>query len=158
MAISRLTGSRNWVELASNSPTSGSTVTFSDLARYKNYYVTGVNIDISAQTNFNITFNNDTGSNYSYLYTSSNGAVSVTAPSTAIKTGSHIDTSDITLKMQIQGADELVKQIEYSSVSGSDVTAYGDAFWDSQSVISRIDIALASGTYSGGTFKVYGRN
>lgn len=66
MAITNLGGSNKWVELATSSPTSGSTVTFSSLASYRDYRIEWFDLTNVGGQPFAIRFNNDSGTNYAY--------------------------------------------------------------------------------------------
>lgn len=153
MSISILKGSSQWVELATASSTSGSTVSFTSLPRYSNYLVQGFNIDCTTEGP-SMRFNNDTGSNYGWIRNDSD-----TGP-TANKIATVIAIDNGVFQALIMGADQVVKEIEIWSGSLSGATKFADtikALWNDSSVINRIDF-VTPGTYSTGTFKVYGRN
>lgn len=157
MAISTLQGQNKWVELASSSPTSGSTVTFSSLTQYKNYKISYFNVDTSsASVIFTLRFNNDSGSNYAFVNNANQGGVSGSGVQTFIELN-RSSQNDNTGEIFIQDANELIKDITFWHSSSTAVNE-GYAYWNSQSVIDRIDLILTNATFSSGTIKVYGRN
>lgn len=145
MAISKLGGAGKWVELATSSPTSGSTVTFSSLPSYKDYRIEWFGLTNSGGQPFAVRFNNDNGTNYAYWRS---------------------DQSDSAASAQIYGTSEQmqVDVLDADSISKT-IQGWGGTegeikgFWNNQTAINRIDIIAASGaTYTAGTIKIYGRN
>lgn len=145
MAISKLGGANKWVELATSSPTSGSTVTFSSLPSYKDYRIEWFGLTNSGGQPFAVRFNNDSGSNYAYLRS---GQSSSAASAQIYGSGSQIQVT-------IFDADSISKTIE--GWGGTEGEIKG--FWNNQTAINRIDIIVpGSYTYTAGTIKIYGRN
>lgn len=145
MAISKLGGAGKWVELATSSPTSGSTVTFSSLPSYKDYRIEWFGLTNSIGQPFAVRFNNDSGSNYAYWRTDQNDSAAT----------AQIYGSGSQIQITILDADSVSKTIQ--GFGGSDGEIYG--FWNNQTAIDRIDIiAASSATYTAGTIKIYGRN
>lgn len=145
MAISKLGGAGKWVELATSSPTSGSTVTFSSLPSYKDYRIEWFGLTNTLGQPFAVRFNNDSGTNYAYWRS---------------------DQSDSTASAQILGTSEQmqVDVLDADSISKT-IQGWGGTegeikgFWNNQTAINRIDIiAASSATYTTGTIKIYGRN
>ena len=151
-----------WVELGTSSPTSGSSVSFTSLAEYRNYKLYYFDVDASSSAvGFTVTFNGDTGSNYAYISTtdavqSSNGVSS----SILVGSGAGAASTNHSGQLIVNGSNQLTKEINYwhASSSGADSNS-GRASWNSASVINRIDLVLTgSVTFSSGTVKVYGSN
>lgn len=145
MAISKLGGADKWVELATSSPTSGSTVTFSSLPSYKDYRIEWFGLTNNLAQPFAVRFNNDSGTNYAYWRS---------------------DQSDSAASAQIYGTSEQmqVDVLDADSISKT-IQGWGGTegeikgFWNNQTAINRIDIiAASSATYTAGTIKIYGRN
>jgi hypothetical protein len=151
-----------WVELGTSSPTSGSSVSFTSLAEYRNYKLYYFDVDVSSSVaNFTVTFNGDTASNYAYISTtdtqqSSNGVAS----SIQVGSGAGAQATNHSGTLIASGANQVTKDIAYwhASSSGADSNS-GRASWNSASVINRIDLILTgSVTFTSGTVKVYGSN
>ena len=154
MAISVLKGNVKWVELATATATSGSTVSFTSIPEYSNYLVQGFDID-GSDVGPNVRFNNDSGSNYSWIRNSDEIGLVTTSIQVALL---RLDGS---FQLEILGANNPVKQIEIwsgSYVGSNKLAAVIKGIWSSTDTINRIDFVLATGTYSSGSFKLYGRN
>ena len=137
-----------WLELASSSPTSGLTVSFTSIPEYRNLRIEFLALATTSPTQpYRIRFNNDSGSSYSY----NSGANSGTSSSNATEIQSPGRFTQIT----IEDANGISKKITGASSANLLV-----AVWNSQSVINRIDILTIDGstTYVSGTIKIYGRN
>lgn len=145
MAISKLGGSNQWVQLATSSPTSGSTVTFSSLASYTDYRIEWFDLANSGGQPFAIRFNNDSGTNYAYWRSDQNDSAA----------SAQVVGSTSQIQITIFDADSVSKTIDGFGGSEGEVKA----FWNNQTAINRIDIiALSGATYTAGTIKIYGRN
>lgn len=152
----------NWVQLATVSPTSGSSVSFTSLAEYRNYKLYYFDVDASSSVvGFTVTFNGDTGSNYAYISTtdtaqSSNGVSS----SIQVGSGAGAASTNHSGQLIVTGSNQLTKEINYwhATTSGADSNS-GKASWNSSSVVNRIDLILTGGvTFSSGTVSVFGLN
>lgn len=164
MAISNLGGRGRWSELGTSSPTSGTVVTFSSLPQHSEYKIAYFDIDTSSTSvRFDLTINNDTGSNYAFAsLIDGSGSTWSSGVDTKIilGEGNGFVNNNHSGVVTINDANELIKQITYwhaLGTNGVDVNN-GQGFWNSQSVINRFDITLATGSFNSGTFKVYGRN
>jgi hypothetical protein len=154
MAISKLGVSDKWVELASSSPTSGSTVTFSSLPEYRDYKLIVFDADLSGSANFQCRFNNDSGNNYAYALDAGSSVVSG-SPASSIVFGDA--SANNFIELNILGANEPVKEINswYASAFNDGIAK---GFWNDSAIINRIDVVLSTGTFSSASLKVYGRN
>lgn len=161
MTISNLKATQKWAELATSSPTSGSSVTFSSLTEYSNYKVSYFNANSSAGATLTLTLNNDTTSSYSWIAHKDSGTVSSDGLDTSIRLGDLGSGGSATAGsgvITILDANQLIKNISYFH-SGNEDANNGQGYWNDQSVINRIDFTLSGGaTFTGGTIKVYGRN
>lgn len=161
MAINTLASTQKWVELASSSPTSGSTVTFSSLNEYANYKIAYFNLIASGQSSLTMTINNDATSSYAYLAIQDSGTIASDGLDSSILIGTLSSSSPSqagTGVITILDANQLIKDITYFHCGVFDANN-GQAYWNSQSVINRIDFGLSGGaTFTSGTIKVYGRN
>ena len=105
----------------------------------------GWNVVLSGSNQIRITFNNDTGSNYADKQ----------SPGTTYLSGSFYATQAFDLEIEYN------TQSTWKKVSGwwIDTGFYFYAgFWKDDSAITEIDLTLGSGTYTSGTFKLYGTN
>ena len=153
MAISTLKGSNKWVELATATSTSGSTVSFTSIPEYPEYLIQGFNVDASTQGP-DMRLNNDTGSNYSWIRDTTELGLVTTSIQVAV------GGTDASFQVHIIGANGPVKQIDIWSGSTVGATKAANrirGLWNDSSIINRIDF-ICTGTYSSGSFKVYGRN
>lgn len=161
MAINTLASTQKWVELASSSPTSGSTVTFSSLTEYRDYKISYFNCNASSGAGLQLQFNNDTGNSYAFIANKDSGIVSSDGLNNAIILGNLSDGGSAnagTGVITISDANQLIKTVNFFHCGNEDANT-GQGYWNSQSVINRIDLTIASGnTWTGGTIKVYGRN
>lgn len=154
MAINNLLSRQQWVELASASPTSGTTVTFSSLNEYSNYKIAYFDVDLSSLESLFLTINNDTGSNYAYIRQIDDGSIDGSGVTNSINLGQASNGSGIII---INDANNVIKQISWFHARAND-SLNGQGFWNSQNVINRFDISVTGVTFSSGTIKVYGRN
>ena len=159
MAINNLGTTQKWSELATSSPTSGSSVSFSSLNEYVNYKIVYFDLNTSGPETFILRINNDSGNNYAYLRNGDGGDITSDGVNDSISLGS--GSSNISGVIIINDANQLVKDINWSHAGGSvnQDSLNGQAIWNSQSVINRFDIVLSlGGTFTSGNIKVYGRN
>jgi hypothetical protein len=160
MAISKLGASNKWVEIASSSPTSGTTVSFTSIPEYKDLAILAYNINNGgSSTGLSVRFNNDTGNNYSKNLIYQNSSTSVlniiSTAATSSLYGTHSASVPVAIQLVIEGANSGLKQI-----SGIMFDTYGyehNGLWHSADVINRIDV-ISTATYSAGTIKLFGRN
>lgn len=144
MAITNLATSQKWVELATSSPTSGTSVSFTSIPEYKNYRIQWFGLANSSTGNYQIRFNNDSATNYAFNNANgptSNGTTYITIEPSAVQ-------------LTISQANEISKTIE--GFTGTQGTVKG--FWNNQSTIDRIDVTLSTGTFTAGTIKIFGKN
>lgn len=152
MAISRIGGSTNWVELGTSSPTTGASVSFTSLAEYKNYKLYFFDIAASTTYNLQLRINNDTGNNYS----STNNANST--PSFIRLNGPAGSTQKMDGEIFINDANQISKKITFWSRGDNNTANNHNALWTGQAVINRVDLLLDAGNFTQGTIKIFGRN
>jgi hypothetical protein len=145
MAISQLNVVQKWTELATSSPTSGTSVSFTSIPEYKDYRFEIFGLTNNNGEEYRFRFNNDTGSNYAYF----------------ISLGAN---SEGTTNIQFPKKSGIVTILDANGISKT-VTGWNPtvgqifALWNNQTAINRIDIFTAStGTFTAGTIKLYGRN
>ncbi|NDB67550.1 MAG: hypothetical protein EB015_05985 [Methylocystaceae bacterium] len=160
MAISKLGASNKWVEIASSSPTSGTTVSFTSIPEYKDLAILAYNINNGgSSTALSVRFNNDTGSNYTKNVIYQNSGTQVlniaTSPSTTSLYGTYSANVPVAMQLVIEGANSGFKQIFGKIFDYSGYESIG--LWHSADVINRIDV-ISSVSYSAGTIKLFGRN
>lgn len=167
MAISRFGTGNRWVELASSTPTSGSTLTFSSInSGYSDLMLVWNQTSHSASNEtMRVQFNADTGNNYSFcsVDTGNSGSPTGTARDTSIiigYTGNPTDGPTLysSGRFLIQGANQIYKMMSGWMAGGVEVVNL-EAAWNSTDVINEIKITLAgTTTFSAGTYKILGRN
>jgi hypothetical protein len=169
MAISNLGGKNRWVEIASSSPTSGTSVSFTSIPQYGRLQLVWFALDTNTSNAalFYATFNNDTGSNYAYGKLAENSTpvtrLVTTGKDTNINFGGLFTASQGSGKLLIEQANEIFKTISFSHFTGvinSDQPSclIGDGIWNSSSAVDRIDLTINAGTFKSGTIKLYGSN
>jgi hypothetical protein len=149
MGSTQIPADSPWAELATASPTSGLTVSFTSLPEYANYRIEWFGLTWSATSaDLGVRFNSDSGSNYAQIsqgtYTQSATYISIGAPGQ--------------LQLTVNGANEVSKKIE--GFSGFENTRVINAAWVNQSKITSIDVVIvgtATG-FTGGTIKIFGKN
>lgn len=159
MAISTLKGQNKWVELASSSPTSGTSVSFSSLTEYANYKIVYFNVNLNGSDAFIFRINNDSGNNYAYLRNGDGGDISSDGVNDSIALGG--GASGVSGVITINDANQVVKEINWSHAVGAPAadSLNGAAIWNSPDVINRFDLSITLGqSFTSGTVKVYGRN
>jgi len=148
-------GGRNWVEIASSTPTGVGTVSFTSLASY-NYY--------------RVTYYGDLSTN-SYLYMRLNNSATNYASTIISGFGSWNSVYGITSSFTFGSNGVGVQQslmVTLDNTSGL-TTASGTVFsgvgmnsfegaWFTKEQINRIDLTTITGNFSSGTIKVYGSN
>ena len=142
----------NWQLIQTNTPTSGSTSSFSSISGYKRLMLTFNQVTSAASANFRLRFNGDTGSNYGYL---------------ANAAGSYTDSSSsITLLGFVSGGGHsgyaLIEDVLTSSPKRVEVAGSyyigngGKGIWLGTSPITSIDFSLSTSTFSSGSISLYG--
>ena len=161
----------SWVQLATSSPTSGATVSFTSLTSYKQYRVILSGINAAAGTpNLNMTLNN-TASNYSSavtFYNSSqtrleNSGTNTTTsllinPPSNLNTASSVFAAEILIDYANQSTP---KSIRYSVGQGNQSNSYANAWaiWNNTATVDRIDFTLSSSSFiAPSAFTVFGSN
>jgi len=170
MGISQIpaTTSSTWTQLATSSPSSVATVSFTSIStNYSKLLVTWKGLQLNADQVCQTRFNNDTGNNYAYQYqsipsglsyptfsSSSSGLASsiqlVSLPASTYTSGS----------LLISGANDIYKTITYFSNSSNAVyvSNQGQGQWFSATAINRIDLFVSSTLFVAGTITLYGSN
>jgi hypothetical protein len=141
---------------------SASSVTFSNIPATYRDLVLVVGGLASAQANFQLQFNNDTGSNYNWVnaLAFSGGAASAneanqTSTENAVIIGSAQST--ILVNFMDYSATDKHKTILARSHAGTAELRMGAARWADTSAINEIKISLNTGTLSSGSiFSLYG--
>lgn len=154
MAISKLISQGKWVSLASSSPSSGTVVSFTSIpTSYRDLKLVVYNLDVATSGGgsytFDVTFNNDTAANYSYVYVSDYGGA---AMDTKFPLGSGNRLNNC-FDFIINDANQLSKRII--------INHYGfrqqEGAYQNENPIDRIDITTNT-AISNATIKIFGRN
>jgi len=137
-----------YILIATNSPTSGSTSTFSGLSGYKKYLIIANAITGTANCQIKATFNNNTSNYFGMLQAT-----------TAIYDGilcihdSGASTGYFQLEVNYANSTTSPKICTGFDRPSCQVT-YG--YWNNTSAITSIELVRSTGTYTGGTFSLYG--
>jgi hypothetical protein len=168
MSISRLQNKSRWVELGSASATSGTAVSFTSISNaYNDLLLTWNDALATNAADLSVRFNNDSGTNYSFIH----GFLNYNGPTFSLDTDGN--SSEIRLNgirgtyeasghLLIEGANDIFKTITFqncvNTASNTSDNAWNGVgyYWD-QTAINRIDFRSTE-TFNGGTIKVYGRN
>lgn len=161
---STATGGRNWVQLGTSTPTTGSTVSFTSLATYNFYRVVTERVVTSGNESFLIRLNNDTSSKYAttqfYSGTLSSGVPALSgSPTTALNCG-YFSVQPIFSNIVIDNTSTLTTATGFCTSTGNVYTNL-DGMWSGNAQINRIDVLIGAATFSGsntGTITVYGSN
>lgn len=154
MSISRFSSSRKWVELATSSPTTGTTVTLSSLAEYDKYRIVCLGLSASAAVTWRI--NNDSGNNY-YLATNETSWINNRNSTT---NSFNITNTNLTCDIIVDSANDAVfKSITgWAAQPGNNTSAWEvAAIWSNTATIDRFDF-ITSGAFSSGSITIYGAN
>jgi len=155
MAISKLISQGKWVSLASSSPGSGTVVSFTSIpTSYRDLKLVVYNLNVATSGpggtyTFDVTFNNDTAANYSYVSVSD---VAGGAMQTKFQLGSSSRLNNC-FDFIINDANQLSKRII--------INQYGfrqlEGAYQNENPIDRIDITTNT-AISSATIKIFGRN
>lgn len=154
MSISRFSSSRKWVELATSSPTTGTTVTLSSLAEYDKYRIVCLGLSAAAPVTWRI--NNDSGNNY-YLATNETSWIN---NRTSTTNSFNITNTNLTCDIIVDSANDAVfKSITgWAAQPGNNSSAWEvAAIWSNTATIDRFDF-ITAGTFSSGSITIYGAN
>lgn len=140
-----------WQLIATNSPTTGTTTTFSGLSGYKKYILAFSALNSTNNpSDYQVTFN---GSSSGYTSRSESPTSAVSSNSdirigrgTALDAYLTIDNANLEVPKIVQGV---------GTPSGSDgYLVYGA--WVTASAITSITITISAGTYNSGSVRLYG--
>jgi hypothetical protein len=155
--VSSITGD-NWQLIATNTPTSGTSTTVSSITGYKRLMIVVKNITMTSATYYSIlTFNSDTGNNYSSLTV--NGSLSdnrrnaVTFDISNSATGAR---SGVLYVENVLG----IGAKTFTGTTGNVTNGYAQTSgaWINDSAITSVTFTSVAGTntFTAGTFSVYG--
>lgn len=161
MGIAIYGGTDKWVELGSNTPTSGSSVSFTSLTAYSKYRVVIWQTRLTNSSELTIRLNNDSGSNYFtagiYYNTTVRYGGSIAsrflpfASSSATNNTAVIDIDNLSTLTAISG---------FSNNDNLGAQGMIQGWWNGNAQIDRIDVNTLD-TFSAsntGTIKIYGRD
>jgi hypothetical protein len=154
--------------IASGSLSTGALSLTSISGSYKNLQLIMRDVQISATTSLNVKFNNNSGTVYdrlrivgenttvttSMVQGATSFSLTLTDPSTTSAKSFTIDCIDYT---KTSSYKQVQTQAGYQYASGDAVCAQWVNFRDT-AAITRIDITLGTGTFSAGTYTLYGVN
>lgn len=149
------TNERNWIELATTSPSGVLTVSFTSLNAYRYYRVDIFGVSASgSNVRIGLRFNNDTGSNYA----SNGGTTATNGPATSIGMIQGGQTNNVILAYIENTANLTTVQVPLAtndSINTNTPGIYG--WWNGDAQINRIDV-IATQSIASGSITVYGSN
>ena len=154
----------NYALIGSVTTLSGSTTTISGISGKDSLFINIANCKANSSATFNITFNSDSGANYTYNVVEKNGtAATAFGGSTGddeITIGASGATNVFTACITLFGTGSTgIKPFTFTGAinSGSNNTSKsGDGFYFGTSAISSVSIRCSAGTFDSGTIAVYG--
>ena len=161
-------GGGGMTSIASGSLSTGTLSLTSISGSYKNLQLVLRDVQLSASTSVSVTFNNNTGTVYdrlrivgenttvttSMVQGATNFSLTLTNPSTTSAKSFTIDCIDYT---KTSSYKQVQSQAGYQYASGDAVCTQWVNFRDT-AAITRIDVTLGTGTFSAGTYTLYGVN
>jgi hypothetical protein len=147
---------RNWVELASSTPTGVSTVSFTSLAAY-NYYRITYSGDLDNASSLNIKLNNSSTAYISSVAYDAGSQVDILGSNTQFRFGDGTSTSN-SIMITLDNSAGLTTATGVSSF-GSKYSNSFEGAWLTKEQINRIDLFTGTGpNFTTGTIKIYGSN
>lgn len=140
-----------WQLIATNSPTSGTTTTFSGLSGYKKYILAFAALNTTTNpSDYNMTFNSSSSDYSSRAQAGTSGVT--TTDSIRLARGNQMNGF-----FTIENVNLEIPKI----VTGVGAAGGSDAYqvlgsWNSTSAITSITITLGAGTYNSGSVRLYG--
>jgi uncharacterized protein YdgA (DUF945 family) len=151
MAISAFppVGADTWTEVATSSPTTGSTVTFSALATASKFRIVGFDIIPSTSATLTLRVNNDSTQAYFTGFD-----VGGTPADTSAQIG--FGATNFSFDLTFTAANQAI----YKTASGfapnnNDPRNNYNMTWANTAAITRFDLILSTGTFTAGTIKVF---
>lgn len=163
MAFTAIPSGDVWVQIGSTqTPTSGSSVSFTSIPAVKKLRVVVQSLTLTAAGYVDITLNNDTASNYNYGYLSYSGTTTtvIAGNDTKMRVTRASGTShiiDLTIDYTNQAMPKLAQG--YGTSGGSNAAVYPASYdWNSTAIVNRIDFTTATTFAAGntGTIAIYG--
>ena len=142
--------------------TAAATITFSSIASsYTDLRLVLVGTSVSAQTNVEVTFNSDTGTNYSWVYLGGNGTSAVSSSGTSrnfIRLTNQTNFNDTIPTMRTVdvfsyagSTNKTVLTTESADLNGSGATTYAAQLWRNTAAINTIRLNAPNANFAIGT-------
>ena len=142
---------------------SSTTATFSSLSGYARYKIVPVNLQFSNAVTPSLTINGDTGTNYSLWGIANAGTVyqSSGVSSVSLSPSGQVNTTGFRFVFEVEDVPTAgAKAFSYSmgALSGGSTNYVfnGAGLYSTTSTISSITITVSGGTFTAGTFYLYG--
>ena len=142
----------NWQLIQTNTPTSGTTSSFTSLSGYKKFMLTFNQINTASSATYRIRFNSDSGNNYGHTATAAGSYAS--------------ENSSILLLGYVTGGphsgyvlidDVLTSSPKRVEVGGSYYVGSGSkGIWLGTSAITSIEFSISTSSFSSGSISLYG--
>jgi hypothetical protein len=164
MALATIPSGDVWVQIGTTqTPTSGSSVSFTSIPAVKKLRLVVQNIALTTAGSLDITINNDTSSIYNQSYLNYNGTATLTAAlntvaiDTTRQAGASAHIQDFIIDYANQACPKLITG--FGSNNGTSSNHYGIvANYNSTAVVNRVDFTTAN-TFNAtntGTIAIYG--
>jgi len=165
MAFTAIPSGDVWVQIGSTqTPTSGSAVTFSSIPAVKKLRLIISNVTLTASGALDLTLNNDTSALYNISYLWNNGTTTlpvVIVADTKVRTGrgsgtsSHV--SDFIIDYTNQASPKLISGFGGNNGTNNSMVLSNNTY-NSTAIITRLDITTATTFAAGntGTIALYG--
>lgn len=145
-------GVETWTEVATASPTSGSSVTLSSLPASSKLRIIGFDLKSTSASFLKLTINNDTSNSYAYGFDVGGSAINDGINLAGFASSGSSQSFDLEF--------EATNQAIYKKGTGygADDSAPSNNFiitWANTAVINRFDVTLSAGTFTAGTIKVF---
>jgi hypothetical protein len=147
---------RNWVEIATSTPTGVSTVSFTSLASYNYYRVTYAGI-LTANGYLNMQLNNSSVNYASSAITGYDTWNSVFGSSNDFKFGNTNVAGNLQSLMITLDNTSGLTTASGTAISGTYMNSFEGA-WFTKEQINQIKLTASAGNFSSGTIKIYGSN
>ena len=142
-------GFETWTEVATSSPTSGSSVTLSSLPAASKLRIVGFNLTASSSAGLGLTINNDTTTSYTYAY-------DTTGDTTNSEISLGVTATRFSFVLTFDPANQAIYKNGIGfSANTSDTRNNFNVLWANTAVIDRFDLTLSAGTFTAGTIKVF---
>jgi hypothetical protein len=154
----------NYAQIGSTTDLSGTTTTISSISGKDSLFIHIDNCKAGSGAQFNLTFNSDSGTNYTYFFVEKPGTAATTFGAATgddeVNVGQGGATNSFSLAMTVFGTGSTgIKPFMFTgSISSgtNNKSKSGDGYYFGTSAISSVSITSSVDSFTQGTIKVYG--